>query len=106
MHALHLTSVATLSWLMGLAPATPASACIPLTGIVEGGGQDALDLSVVSASLEKEPFDLSNALILAVSGCSSGLETPISMRNLLGQFTRTTMYQCSTCGVILSLLVL
>lgn len=59
------------------------SACVELTGIASGGGDGTLDLDVVSVSLEKEPFALSNALITTIAGCSSGLETPVSIRNLL-----------------------
>lgn len=67
----------------GLASKAAESACVDLAGIESGGGDDTLDLDLVSVSLEKEPFALSNALITTIAGCSSGLETPISMRNLL-----------------------
>lgn len=61
-------------------------ACLDLAGIVSGGGDGQVDLDVVSVSVEKEPFDLSLSPIPTVATCSGGLETPISMRNLLGEY--------------------
>lgn len=64
--------------------------CLPLWGIEPGGGEGKLDYDVVSVSLAEEPFFLSNPLVPTVAGCSSGLETPVSMRNLLGE----TFHEC------------
>lgn len=63
----------------------PGQPCLPLSGIEPGGGEGKLDYNVVSVSLAEEPFFLSNPIVPTVAGCSSGLETPISMRNLLGE---------------------
>lgn len=70
---------------LGTLLALSTHACLDLAGIVRGGGDGLLDLDIVSVTVEKEPFDLSLAPIPTVAVCSGGLETPISMRNLLGE---------------------
>lgn len=82
-HVISLQLLRAVGWVFfGLAKAA-RSACVELAGIESGGGDDTLDYDDVSVSLEKEPFDLSNALLTTIAGCSSGLETPVSMRLLL-----------------------
>ena len=66
------------------ASSSPSGGCLQLEGIESGGGKGLLDLDVVNITVEKEPFDFELAPIGIVAGCSSILETPISMRNLLG----------------------
>lgn len=68
-----------------LSPSAEACGCVELQGIESGGGEGLIDLDDVKVSLQEEPFDLSNSVLLAVVGCSGELETPISMRNLLGE---------------------
>lgn len=82
---------------------------MPLSGIVPGGGEGQLDYDVVSVSLAEEAFYITNPLVVTIAGCSSGLETPISMRNLLGGelcfdgIHATTMYECNSHTFIYSL---
>lgn len=61
------------------------SGCLPLAGIVSGGGEGMLDLDAVGLTVAREPFDLALLPIPTVAICSGGLETPVSMRNLLGE---------------------
>lgn len=68
---------------------TTAPTCVPLKGIESNatGTLDPaayLDLDAIKVFLEEEPFNLDNPIIPTVAECSAGLETPISMRNLLG----------------------
>lgn len=67
------------------AKATEVLPCIPLTGITPGGGDGVLDEDLLRVTLEKEPWDLSNPLVGIVATCAGELETPVSMRNLLGK---------------------
>lgn len=74
----------TIFWL-GLAGAAGYS-CVELQGIEEGGGDGLIDLDDVRESLATEPFDLSNDIIPTVATCSLDLETPVTIRNLLGMY--------------------
>lgn len=65
---------------------TAAQGCIDLQGVVNGGGDGLVDLDVVEFTLEKEPFDLSVPTTLTFAKCTGGLETPISMRTVLGVY--------------------
>lgn len=56
-----------------------------LVGIVQGGGAGVLDLDKVTASLGGLNADEGTAPIFANADCSSGLETPVAMRTLLGE---------------------
>lgn len=88
-----LPSLTTLPWLIVPASCqTRNGSCVELAGIMSGGGlegEDVLDLNVVNRTLAAEPFDFTfapiSAIIPTLAGCSSGLETPISMRNILGE---------------------
>lgn len=74
-----------------LAEASPArtttAACVRLQGIESGGTPAAgsLDLDVIKVALGDEAFNPFTSIIPIVAGCSAGLETPIAMRNLLGE---------------------
>lgn len=80
---LEMHSLSVLAF-WGVFCACPVKGCLDLAGILSGGGDGVLDLDVVSVTVEKEPFDLSLAPLPTVAVCSAGIETPISMRNLLG----------------------
>lgn len=69
------------------------STCTRLVGIASGGGNGVLNLDEIKVSLEFEPFNLTNPTIPIVAECSSGLETPIAMRNLLGQSKNRRNYE-------------
>lgn len=79
-----VSSLATLTW------AHRRGHCSELTGIVSGGGSGQLDLDILNTTFQAEPFDFlddpENPIVPTVAACSSKLETPISMRNLLGEF--------------------
>lgn len=67
--------------------------CVSLKGIesnVTGSvtSNTTLVLEVIMESLQNEAFDPLNPTIPTLAECSLGLETSVSMRNLLGQ------YQC------------
>lgn len=74
-------------FLLRCAKAAPdaMAGCLELTGIVSGGGDGMLDWDVVSVTAAQEPFSLSIPVLPTVAGCSDELETPVSMRNLLGK---------------------
>lgn len=76
--------------------------CVKLQGIKSGGGEGMIDLDVTKVSLKKEPFDPSNQIVTAVVRCSSGLETPVSMRNLLGEHFCTLGFTTLNTVVIVS----
>ncbi|CAM9509280.1 unnamed protein product, partial [Scytosiphon promiscuus] len=60
--------------------------CVELQGIESGGnGLTSLNLTTLQETLGTEPFDISNPIIPTIAGCAGGLETPISMRSLLGK---------------------
>ena len=63
------------------------AACVPLEGIEVGGtpAEGGLDQDVIEVALLNEAFNPSTSIIPLVAGCSAGLETPISMRVLLGE---------------------
>ena len=66
------------------------SACVPLRGIESNvtGNVDrntGLSLEVIKVSFIREAFDPMNPTVPTLAACSSGLETSISMRHLLGQ---------------------
>lgn len=72
------------------------SACVPLRGIESNltGTVDrntTLSLEAVSASLVHEAFDPLNPPVPTLAACSMGLETSVSMRNLLGQYPKAKM---------------
>lgn len=72
--------------LLSLGSAVKTSeSCVPLNGIVDGGGDGAIDLGDVRVSLKDEPFALDNPVLLTVTGCSTGVETPIGMHIFLGE---------------------
>lgn len=69
---------------------TTTPTCVPLQGIESNatGSLDPtafLDLDLIKVFLALEPFNLQNPVIPTVARCSAGLETPIAMRNLLGE---------------------
>lgn len=72
---------------MPLAAATAPTECVPLEGLESGGSpaDGKLDLDVIKVSLKDEAFNPFTSLIPIVAGCSAGVETPIAMRNLLGE---------------------
>lgn len=79
-----LTSVLAFSSLVG-----GASGCVALQGIESGGdGLTSLDLATLQATLGLEPFDPASPIFPTVANCAGGLETPISMRTLLGKSVR------------------
>lgn len=63
------------------------SVCVPLGGIERGGTSDdaGLDLDMIEVALLNEAFNPFTSIIPIVADCSAGLETPIAMRNLLGE---------------------
>lgn len=67
--------------------APPTTTCVPLEGIERGGSPDAggLDQDVIEVALLNEAFNPFTSIIPIVAGCSADLETPISMRGLLGE---------------------
>lgn len=70
----------------GLAFVECVSGCIELQGIEsEGDGLTSLNLTILQATLGFEPFDLADPIFPTTASCAGGLETPISMRNLLGE---------------------
>lgn len=79
---------------MPLAAATTptAAACVPLEGIEVGGTPAAgeLDLDVIKVALMDEAFNPFTSIIPIVAQCSAGVETPIAMRNLLGESIHDT----------------
>lgn len=86
-HVCVLSSLATLTW------AHRRRHCVELTGIVSGGGSGKLDLDILNTTFQAESFDftddLDNPIIPTLAACSEGLETPIAMRNLLGELVFT-----------------
>lgn len=74
----------------------PATTCVPLRGIesnVTGSvdGSQGLSLETIKESMMHEAFDPLNPTVPTLAACSAGLETSVSMRNLLGQCTGTPM---------------
>lgn len=74
----------------------PATTCVPLRGIesnVTGSvdGSQGLSLEAIKESMMHEAFDPLNPTVPTLAACSAGLETSVSMRNLLGQCTGTPM---------------
>lgn len=71
------------------ASTTGTAACVPLEGVEVGGTPAAgeLDLDVIKVALMDEAFNPFTSIIPIVAGCSAGVETPIAMRNLLGENT-------------------
>lgn len=68
------------------AATSSSESCIPLAGVESGGGEGTLDFDIISTMLgTKDIFDLSIPILPTVAACSSDLETPISMRHLLGE---------------------
>ena len=68
---------------------TASPTCVPLQGIESNatGSLDPdyfLDLDVLQVSLKYEVYEVSNPVLRKFAECTAGLETPISMRNLLG----------------------
>ena len=68
------------------------ASCVPLRGIesnVTGSvdRSEGLSLEVIKGSMIHEAFDPLNPTVPTLATCSSGLETSISMRNLLGQYS-------------------
>lgn len=85
LHSLFLVP-AGLLWLSIMSEASEYSCTTEaLTGIVQGGGKGMLDLDKVTGSLGGLNADEGTAPIFANADCSSGLETPIAMRTLLGE---------------------
>lgn len=68
-----------------LAEAAEEMPCVPLTGMSPGGGDGVLDEDVLRITLKYEPWNLSQPLVGIVANCAAGLETPVSMRNVLGK---------------------
>lgn len=76
------------------APATPAAACVRLDGIETGNNPalGGLDLDKIKVSLKDEAFNPFTSIIPIVADCAAGLETPIAMRNLLGEQLQQQQY--------------
>ena len=66
---------------------TTSSTCVPLQGIENGGtpAEGGLDLDVIRVALVDEAFNPFTSIIPIVANCAADLETPVSMRNLLGE---------------------
>ena len=85
-----IVSTATL-WLQVASSQQSTATCVELTGIVSGGGEGMLDLDVIRENFQYEIGNLSIPVVGIASVCEkTGLETPISMRNLLGQSANLT----------------
>lgn len=68
-------------------PPPSHTVCVPLKGIERGGTPDGagLDLDVIEVALVDDAFNPFTSIIPIVAACSAGLETPMAMRNLLGE---------------------
>lgn len=73
-----------LTLLLGFAALGPNNACVLPQGINDSG-DGGLDLATMQDTLGMEPFDFANPIIPTIATCAGGLETPISMRTLLGK---------------------
>lgn len=78
-----------LTLLLAIAALGANDACVVLQGISNNSsGDGGLDLATMQDTLSMEPFDFTNPVIPTIADCSGGLETPISMRMLLGKSQR------------------
>lgn len=60
------------------------ASCIRLTGIESGGGEGLLDLDELIGSLQNNSFSVGTGAF-AIGSCLTVLETPVSIRHLLGE---------------------
>lgn len=79
-------------------------ACVLPRGITDSSGDGGLDLATIQDTLSMEPFDFTNPIISTVAACAGGLETPISMRTLLGKMLKIRGCSASpvACGMLKS----